>query len=214
MSDNFLDDILSGGAKNPFGRDAEGNDAPVGTSVTGTITNIAKRQVTDINTKEPQNWPDGNPKEQAVITLKTEQKVDEEDNGERSVYIKLWGLQKQALKEASQAAKGVPEVGDTFTATFVGLGKRTNPAFNPPKIYKYEIKKGSPLESSLGVQTVNAQPAQTVASALDAALAKKVSQLIGLGLADDKIVQAIDGVTVEQVAQVRLQAAASSGAGF
>lgn len=213
-----LDGLLAGGAKNPFGRDVNGNDAPVGTSVTGVVKDIKIRQVTDINTKEPQTWPDGNPKQQAVVTLQTELRDDEEDSGERSVYIKMWGGQKEALKRASQEAKGSPAPGDTFTATFTGVGKRTNPAFNPPKIYTYQIKKGNPLDAVMSTTATPSAPAappqDTFPAGLTDAQKAQVNKLIGLGLEDAQIVAALDGIDATSVAALRVVAAANSGAGF
>ena len=210
MSNGLLDDILVGG------KSAFGPDAPVGTTVTGVIKDITRRQATDLQTKAPKFWDDGNPAELATITLQTDKRDDEEDDGIRTVHIKLWGAQKTALRDASQKAKGAPSVGDTFTATYTGDGKRTNPGFNPPKLYAYEIQKGSPLADSLGVpaQAAPAAPAQAAPAGLDAAKAEQVQKLIGLAMTDEQIAGALDGVTAQQVAGIRLQAAAGGQAGF
>jgi hypothetical protein len=42
-----------------------------GTSVTGKITDLQVRQQTDVRTREPLNWPNGDPKMQLVVTLQT-----------------------------------------------------------------------------------------------------------------------------------------------
>lgn len=160
MSTGILDDYLVTKApKNPFGKDENDQAAPIGTSVTGKVLEVVVRQVTDIQTREPQTWPDGNPKQQAIITLQTDERdsADAEDDGRRNVYIKLWGLQKTALAAASKAAGGSPAPGDTFTAKYTGVGKKTNPAFSAPKIYEYTIVKGNPLDATLG--TTPAAPA-------------------------------------------------------
>jgi hypothetical protein len=64
----------------------------------------------------------------------------EDDDGRRSIWIKGWGIQLKAFREACQKA-GVkkPHKGDQFTATFTGYGERGS-APQPPKVYEYQIQ--------------------------------------------------------------------------
>lgn len=215
MSTSILDDLLVGKApKNPFGKDENDQAAPIGTSVTGTVLEVVVRQTKSIETGILETWPDGNPKQQAIITLQTADRLDAEDDGRRNIYIKMWGLQKQALIEASKEAKGSPAPGDTFTATYTGVGKKTNPAFSAPKIYKYTIAKGNPLDAVVGGSTEATTPAsEQFAAGPDAAVTAQIQKLIGVGLDDAKVSQAL-GVDEASVAAVRLQAAAAGSTGF
>lgn len=130
-----LDRILnSGGGKSFFTRDSS-----VGDSVTGPIVSIDVRQATDYTTKEPLWWQDGQPKEQIVVTVRADgiAPEDADDDLHRSVYIKGWGVQRNAFIEAAKAHK--PQVGDIFTATFVA--EKPNPkGGNPAKVYEYRVR--------------------------------------------------------------------------
>ena len=88
---NF-DELLAGGSSSAFNK-----NSAVGDTVTGPIISATSRQVTDYVTKAPETWDNGDPKLQAVITIQTGLRTDENDDGARSVYVKLWGLDKQAL---------------------------------------------------------------------------------------------------------------------
>lgn len=108
-----------------------------GTTVTGTITVKPEvRQQVDYDTNEPLFWPDGNPREQLVVTIQTDQNDPEipGDDGERSLYIK--GGMKTAVTAAVKAAraKGLA-VGGVLEVTYVKDGPKTNPKFKPPKVY-------------------------------------------------------------------------------
>jgi hypothetical protein len=121
------------GSKSYFNRESR-----VGDSVTGPITSIDVRPATDYTTKEVLHWPSGDIKEQIVVTIRAEGIMpdDEDDDLQRSVYIKGWGVQRSAFIEAAKAHK--PEVGDRFTATFVA--EKPNPkGGNPAKVYEYRV---------------------------------------------------------------------------
>jgi hypothetical protein len=80
----------------------------------------------------------------------------EDDDGRRSLWIKGWGIQLKAFREACrQAGVKAPKAGDTMTATFTGLGERGN-APQPPKVYAYQITPSNSV-----AQLVNPQLAQT-----------------------------------------------------
>jgi len=212
MSTNTIDDLLAGGAK---GKTAK-FDA-IGKSWGGPVVSAETRQATDPATGVPQAWDDGNPKMQIVIGIQTDDRNPEieGDDGIRFVYIKAWGEQKKALQAAAREAGGSPAVGDTFSATYVGDGKKTNPAFSAPKLFKYAIKKGNPLDSVIGEPAAPA-PAAPQLGGLTPAATEQVKKLIGLGLDDAKVAAALDnmGVTQPLAAQVRLQVAAGSSDGF
>ncbi len=133
-----IDDLLSGGGAPSFFR----QDTPIGASITGTIVEVTGKQNTDYVTGELKTWDDGRPQMLVAITLQTALRDHAEDDGKRGLYIKSWGAQRDALKEAVKAAGAstagqVLVPGAQFTATFV----RTEPskAGSPTKIFNYQI---------------------------------------------------------------------------
>lgn len=178
MTDDLLDELLSGGGKTFFTK-----DDPVGRSVTGTVTSVRVRQVTSFETGKPEFWDDGQPKRQVVITLATAERdpADGDDDGHRNIYVKGWGEQRQALAKA-----GKPAVGDTLTVTFSGLGDVPGKGMNAPKRYDFRLVKGSPLD---------ALDTPTPAAAPDVS---KVPALRQAGLSDDQIAAAT-GLSLAQV---------------
>ena len=135
-----VNDFLFGGGAKSFPFDA------VGDSVTGEITHMEKRQQTDLQTGQPATWDDGNPKMMLVVKLQTDLQEDEDDSGERSVYLRggnpqavtgtgtsSLGAVREAVK-ASKAAGGL-EQGGLLTLTYSGEGKASGRAFSPPKLY-------------------------------------------------------------------------------
>ena len=127
-----LGDLLAGNsAKAYFGANSQPGD-----SVTGVIEKIEATQVNDFQTKQPAFWNDGRPKEQIHVIIQTQLRdpsVDDDD-GRRSLWIKGWGIQLKAFRDACrQAGVKIPKPGDTITERFVGLGQRGD-APQPPKV--------------------------------------------------------------------------------
>lgn len=190
MSLNELDQALAGGgAPSAFNK-----DSPVGTSVTGTIVDAELRQITDYVTQKPKTWDDGRPQMQVVVTVDTAERDPEyaDDDGKRRVFIKTWGVWREALNEAIKNAGGTKPTdvlteGNTFTATFTET--RPSSMGSPMKVYSYEVKPNKAgLDAAI---TSNTAPAATPAASAPAdggqdpaSLAK---QLIGIGLPDEQI---------------------------
>ncbi|MEF2736304.1 MAG: helix-turn-helix domain-containing protein [Bifidobacterium choerinum] len=151
-------DFAAGGGKSFFNADSQ-----PGASVTGIVTAIEVTQYHDFQTKAPGFWKDGRPQKQLHITIQTDLQTDPDDDGLRSIWIKGWGKQMQAYRDARRLNGGKdPRLGDMFTATYVGLGERGN-APQPPKIYRYEIKPGnSPEVAAFGAEPQQ-QPQQQAA---------------------------------------------------
>ncbi|ALJ19565.1 hypothetical protein [Microbacterium sp. No. 7] len=221
MSTSTLDDLLKGGGKSAK------FDNP-GDSVTGKVLSVTTRQATDFDSGKPTFWDNGDPQMQAVIELQTALREDAEDDGRRSVYIKMWGGQRKALQKAAREAGRSPQEGDTFTATFTGFGPKPDRGF-PPKVYVYTIVKGSPLDAALAEPQAAAPATPTgqqyaAAPAAPAGLSadekERVGQLIALGLDDAKIAQALTlqepfvAAARKEIAEARLGAAAATTAGF
>lgn len=140
-----LGDLLAGNsAKAYFGANSQPGD-----SVTGVIEKIETTQVNDFQTKQPAFWNDGRPKEQIHVIIQTQLRdpsVDDDD-GRRSLWIKGWGIQLKAFREACrQAGVKIPKPGDTITERFVGLGPQGN-APQPPKVFEFHIEPASSVNN-------------------------------------------------------------------
>ena len=151
-----LGDLLAGNsAKAYFGANSQPGD-----TVTGVIEKIETTQVNDFQTKQPAFWNDGRPKEQIHVIIQTQLRDPsvEEDDGRRSLWVKGWGIQLKAFREACrQAGVKIPKPGDTITERFVGLGQRGD-APQPPKVFEFHIEPASSVNSLVN----GSQPRQPV----------------------------------------------------
>ena len=210
MSLDQLDQALSGGGA-PSAFNA---DTPIGTSVTGKVISAEVRQLTDYVTGKPKTWDDGRPQMQVIITLQTEDRdpAISDDTGERRVFIKTWGVWKEALNAAIKAAGGtkasdVLVPGAKFTATFTGT--KPSSMGSPMKVYEYEIQPAAaagvdqaldtPAPAAAPASAPDAQPAASGAGNAD-----QVKQLIAVGLGDEQIAAAtgLDLTTVQAIRNV------------
>jgi hypothetical protein len=109
----------------------------IGDNVGGPITEEPQmRQQTDFATREPLFWPDGEKKMQVVVTVQTDRRDDENDDGRRRIFVK--GQMKDAVSCALRAARvKEPAVGGILTVTYVRDGERTDGGFGAlPKVYE------------------------------------------------------------------------------
>lgn len=208
-----LDSILSGGgATAKF-------EAP-GDTYMGEIADIQIRQVNDYDTGKPSFWDDGRPQEQIVVTIETSDSTGPDDDGQRNIYIKGWGDQLKAFRQAAKNLGRNPRAGDVFTASYIGDGEKKNARFNAPKLFQYEVKAGTAGLSNLTEQTpaapaaaAPAAPAPAQAAPAQAAPApaapaqgpspqEKATQLIQLGL-DDATIAGQLGLDVSVVGILR-----------
>ena len=135
-----LGQLMNGGGAKAFFN----TDSPIGAMVEGEVVSIEVSQVKDFQTKQPAFFQSGNPKQQIHIVLQTSlPPEDEDDDSRRSLWIKGWGVQVKALREACKKA-GVkePSVGDHMSMKYVGFGERGN-APQPPKVYEFTVKPAS-----------------------------------------------------------------------
>ncbi|MBW3090411.1 hypothetical protein [Bifidobacterium miconisargentati] len=151
-----LDDLLSGNSAKAYFT----GDSQPGDSVTGVIEKIETTQVNDFQTKQPAYWNDGRPKEQIHIIIQTQLRdpsVDDDD-GRRSLWVKGWGLQLKAFREAcKQAGVKAPKPGDTITERYMGLGQRGN-APQPPKMYEFHIEPANNVNTLINGPQAPQQP--------------------------------------------------------
>lgn len=115
----------------------------IGDSVEGTVLSSAIKQATDIKTKAPLTWDDGNPQMNFVFELQTSLRDPqiENDNGIRSVWMKVSGADKKAVKKAVMDA-GVDDIydGGYMKVTYVGDEPSSVPGFNPKKIKEVQYR--------------------------------------------------------------------------
>lgn len=167
-----LDQAFQGSGRSIFSK-----DTPPGTTITGTITDAAMKQVTKFGTTEPDYFQSGDPKMQVILTLKTDLHDDVDDDGTRAAYIKLWGSQKAALAKAIETAgcakaSQILIPGTIFKATFHGKETRSskNGSFTE-NVYSYQLQKGAPV----GIDQAIAQPAAPAAQSAAAAPAMQAA---------------------------------------
>ena len=82
--------LMGGGAKSAK-FDNEGD------KVVGTILDMQVKQQTDIKTGAPRTWDNGDPMMQLVVTLQTDARDDEDDDGQRTLYVK--GQMQRAVQD-------------------------------------------------------------------------------------------------------------------
>lgn len=192
--------LKSGGGKAAFNK-----DSMPGTTVTGTVVDIKTRQKKEYGTGKPMFSQKGNPKYEALITVQTSLQETPDDDGRRTIYINMWGVQQDAIRKACEAAKCEgPVEGDTFTATYVGLGQ-AQPGMSAPKLYEYRIDHKPPVsftQSENASQPTARQSAGQPAPHVDA---MQVTGLRNMGKSDQEISQLL-GVPLDAVTRIAGQA--------
>jgi hypothetical protein len=128
----------------------------MGDKIVGRIKLVERRQQRGLDDGKLVTWDDGSPKMLTYIELETDERVDDEDDGIRSLYAKggrnfeaAQGSGKAmevAIAEAVKAAgcNSIDE-GATLAVQFTGLGKSTTRGYNPPKLFKAQYK--APISS-------------------------------------------------------------------
>ena len=149
MSDDFNSLIMGGGVKAfPFDN--------MGDVVEGEIVNMETRQQTEMTADgskgAPKFFDDGRPMMMGVLTLQTDLRTDDDDDGLRSVYIRGGSFDiaqgkgmssGAALKDAVKrsGAKNV-EIGGRLAIAWTGVAPRKG-GFNPAKLYTATYKAPS-----------------------------------------------------------------------
>lgn len=128
----------------------------IGDKITGTIVSVKRVQQTDFTTGTPLEWNDGSPRMQTVVELQTDETVNGDDDGIRSIWLKggrnfeaAEGEGKSgevALAEAAKAA-GASSIDEhaKLTMAMTGRSKPTTRGYQPAKLYtgKYTAPKAS-----------------------------------------------------------------------
>jgi hypothetical protein len=131
--------------------------ATIGDKIDGEITATEVTQQTDFTDGTPKTWPDGNPMMQLVITLQTDEREDDQDDGVRRVFAK--GSARKAtttigaVRAAVQAAGAKTlEVGGRLQLAYTGDGVAPKAGLNAPKEYK--AKYTPPAAGSVNVDEI------------------------------------------------------------
>ena len=134
-----VNDFLMGGGKPAAFKQ-------IGDQVIGNVLHAESRQQTDLNTGEPKFWKDGSPMKMVVVSLQTEERESEDDDGIRTVYVR--GQMTAAVRSALQQAhvKGL-EIGGKLQVRYKADGVAKQRGFNPPKEYeaKYRAPAAEPV---------------------------------------------------------------------
>ena len=172
-------------------------DVKIGTSYTGTITDLQTVQVRDFASNEPKFWDDGKPQLQIQVTLDTDLRDDsiEDDNGERRVYLfgQKLNAAKLALKESGLAKF---ELGAKFTIKLSGEKPAKTKGFNPVKLYEIKIEKGTSNPAVDALLEVGAKP--VASGKLTVEQVAKAEKLSAAGFDAAEIAAALE-TTVDQV---------------
>lgn len=112
-----------------------------GATVKGTILSLDMQQQRDIKTGQPKYWDDAKaqPMMQLRVVLQTDERDNDDDDGQRAIYVK--GNMQQAVRDAVKTAGAdTIEVGGTLAVQYVKDGVATTVGFNPPKEYAAQYK--------------------------------------------------------------------------
>lgn len=114
-----------------------------GTTYEGRILELRMVQQRDFVTKAPKFWPnDGTPMMQAAITLQTDTREDEQDDGRRVVYAKA--QMRDAIRDAvTETGFDGSWVGGTLKVRYERDGV-SEQGLNPPKVYRAKFTPPDP----------------------------------------------------------------------
>jgi hypothetical protein len=115
-----------------------------GAKVSGIIARTPEvQQQRDFDSGKPLTWDDGKPRQQVKVVLITDERDDDDDNGERALYLK-GGLLK-SVREAVKAAgeKGLA-VGGKLAVKYTKDGEKKG-KLNPPKLYAAKYEAPDPM---------------------------------------------------------------------
>lgn len=137
MQNDANDYLMSGGVKSA-------KFEKIGAKISGVIARKPELQTQrDFDKGTPLTWDDGKPRQQVKVVLLTDQNDDEDDNGERAIYLK-GGLMKAVRAAISAAkAKGL-ETGGKLAVKYIKDGEKKG-KLNPPKIYTAKYEAPDPM---------------------------------------------------------------------
>jgi hypothetical protein len=110
-----------------------------GDTAKGKIVSLDMQQQRDIKDNSPKVWDDGRPMMQLRIVLQTDAHDDDEDDGQRAIFVR--GQMQQAVRDAIKAA-GVATInaGGTLAVQYASDGEASRAGFNKPKQYRAQYE--------------------------------------------------------------------------
>lgn len=154
MSNEAADFLFGGGGK-------AAKFEELGDMVVGVIEHCEVSQQTSMEDNTPLTWPDGSARMQLIVTLQTDERDGDDDDGIRRIFAKggKWEVAKgdgMSMKDAiadavKKAGAKSLDTGAKLSVAHTGLGKSKNRGYSPPKLYKakYEPAKQSISEDAL-----------------------------------------------------------------
>ena len=102
----------------------------VGDDTKGIILAVEVRPQTKMGTGEVLTFEDGTPRKQLVITLQTEEREDEDDDGVRKLYAKA-----EMTKAIRRVAPSLA-IGAKLAVRYTGDGEAAAKGWNAPKLFR------------------------------------------------------------------------------
>lgn len=87
---------------------------------TGQMVPYLESQQTDYTTKEPKTYKDGNPVMQVTVLLQTDERLDDDDDGQRTVYVNKTRMKRAIQKALRDAGQGDLAIGGVLTIWMTG----------------------------------------------------------------------------------------------
>jgi hypothetical protein len=128
-----------------------------GAKISGVIARKPELQnQRDFDKGTPLIWDDGQPRQQIKVVLLTDQTDDDDDNGERALYLK-GGLLKAVRAAISAAkAKGL-ETGGKLAVKYTADGEKKG-KLNPPKLYVAKYEAPDPMAAVAAAEAEAGNP--------------------------------------------------------
>jgi hypothetical protein len=113
----------------------------------GVVLSKAVTQRTNMQTGQPEFWPNNQPKMQLAVTLQTAERADPQDDGKRTLFVKSHMV--KAVKTALGTA-GVPdlEIGGLLLVAWVDDKPSKTPGFGAAKIFAAQYQRPGSFDPS------------------------------------------------------------------
>lgn len=147
-----------------------------GKKLTGLITSITLQQERDYLSGDPKFYDDGNPIQQLVLEVQTEERdpADPKDKGLRRTFLK--NRHKGALMAAVEEGGGsVLQKGARFTQEFTGTTPNADPKMNDSRDYKFTYVSPANVALQAGAAPKSEPVAETATPAVSNADAAKAA---------------------------------------
>lgn len=109
-------------------------------SIEGDVVAQEMAQQVDFDTKKPLTWDDGRPRKKVIVTLQTELREDENDDGLRQLHVRIPSALRTSISEAMREAGKRQLVGNHLATTYTKDGPQTPAEVRakrtPPKEYE------------------------------------------------------------------------------